>query len=132
MMNASILSNLKIEIQQTQWGLLHIWAKILNFTMIVVWEQNFTSIECLHMEYISPRWYDISDLFYHDFVLIKGLLLTRKLLNDNFKVVKLKTFARHHELFNCYGISVSQMATGNIPIFIIKIPPFFHRMRPIE
>ena len=43
-----------------------------------------------------------------------GLQLTRKLLNQGFLVVKLKSshqtcYGRHHDLVNRYGISVSQM-----------------------
>ena len=52
---------------------------------------------------------------YQDF-LDKGLLLTRKLLNQGFLLVKLKSslpkcYGRHHDLVNSYGISVSQMTT---------------------
>ena len=47
----------------------------------------------------------------------RGLLLTRKLLNQGFLLVKLrsslrKLYGRHHDLVNRYGISVSQMTTG--------------------
>jgi hypothetical protein len=50
---------------------------------------------------------------YQDF-LDRGLLLTRKLLHQGFLLVKLKsslreTYGRHHDLVDCYGISVSQM-----------------------
>ena len=52
---------------------------------------------------------------YQDF-LDKGLLLTRKLLNQGFLLVKLKSslrklYGRHHDLVGRYGISVSQMTT---------------------
>jgi hypothetical protein len=52
---------------------------------------------------------------YQDF-LDRGLLLTRKLLNQMFLLVKLKSslrkfYGRHHDLFDRYGISVSQMTT---------------------
>ena len=53
---------------------------------------------------------------YHD-VLDRGLLLTRKLLNQGFLLVKLKSslgrklYGRHHDLVDRYGISVSQMTT---------------------
>ena len=45
-----------------------------------------------------------------------GLLLTGKLLNQGFLLVKLnsslrKFYGRHHDLIDRYGISVSQMAT---------------------
>ena len=50
---------------------------------------------------------------YQDF-LDRGLLLTRKLLNQGFLSVKLKSslrksYGRHHDLVDRYGISVSQM-----------------------
>jgi hypothetical protein len=44
------------------------------------------------------------------------LLLTMKLLNQGFLLVKLKSslrkfYGRHHDLVDRYGISVSQMTT---------------------
>jgi hypothetical protein len=53
--------------------------------------------------------------FYQDF-LDKGLLLTRKLLNQGLLLVKLKSslrkfYGRNHDLLDRYGISVSQMTT---------------------
>jgi hypothetical protein len=52
---------------------------------------------------------------YQDFLDI-GLLLTRKLLNQGFLLVKLKQslrmfYGRHHDLVDRYGISMSQMTT---------------------
>jgi len=47
---------------------------------------------------------------YQDFI-DRGLLLTRKLLNQEFLLVKLKCYGRHHDLVDRYGISVSQMTT---------------------
>ena len=52
---------------------------------------------------------------YQDF-LDRGLLLTRKLLNQGFLLVKLKSslrkfYGRHHDLVDRYGIYVSQMTT---------------------
>jgi hypothetical protein len=52
---------------------------------------------------------------YQDF-LDRWLLLTRKLLNQGFLLVKLKSslrkfYSRHHDLVDRYGISVSQMTT---------------------
>ena len=52
---------------------------------------------------------------YQDF-LDRGLLLTMKLLNQGFLLVKLKSslrkfYGRHHDLVDRYGISVSQMTT---------------------
>ena len=59
---------------------------------------------------------------YQDF-LDRGLLLTRKLLNQVFLLVKLKSSlrkfcGRHHDLVNRYGISVSQMTTDNVPLVV--------------
>jgi hypothetical protein len=50
---------------------------------------------------------------YHDF-LDRGLLLTRKLLNQGFLLIKLKSslrkfYGRHHDFVDRYGISVTQM-----------------------
>jgi hypothetical protein len=47
-------------------------------------------------------------------VLDRGLLLSRKLLNQGFLLVKLKSslrkfYGRHHHLVDSYGISVSQI-----------------------
>ena len=52
---------------------------------------------------------------YQDF-LDRRLLLTRKLLDQGFLLVKLKSslrkfYGRHHDLVDHYGISVSQMTT---------------------
>ena len=52
---------------------------------------------------------------YQDF-LDRGLLQTRKLLNQGFLLVKLKSslrrfYGRHHDLVGRYGISVLQMTT---------------------
>ena len=53
---------------------------------------------------------------YHD-LLARGLLVTRKLLNQEFLVIKLKLslqkfYGCHHDLVNRYGISVSQNTTA--------------------
>jgi hypothetical protein len=52
---------------------------------------------------------------YQDF-LDRGLMLTRKLLNQGFLLVKLKAsyrkfYGRHHDLVDRYGIPVSQLTT---------------------
>ena len=52
---------------------------------------------------------------YQDF-LDRGLLLTRKLLNQGFHLVKVESslrilYGRHHDLVDRYGISVSHMTT---------------------
>jgi hypothetical protein len=66
--------------------------------------------------YISPMIrYSRACGSYQDF-LDRGLLLSRKLLNQGFLLVKLKSslrkcYGRHHDLIDCYGISASQMTT---------------------
>ena len=65
---------------------------------------------------------------YQDF-LDRGLLLTRKLLNRGFLLVKLKLslrkfYRRHHDLVNPYGISVSQMTTDMFH-FSLALPGHF-------
>ena len=69
---------------------------------------------------------DIPDLDFLDRV----LLLARKLLNQRFIVIKLKSSLRkfycpHHDLVNRYGISVSQMAT-DFPLVASISRPFSH------
>ena len=59
--------------------------------------------------------YSRACISYHDF-LDRGLLLTRKLLNQEFQMVKLKSslrkfYGRHHELVDRYGITISQMVS---------------------
>ena len=56
------------------------------------------------------------DCGYYQDLLVKRLLLIRKLLNQEFLVVKLKSSFRkiyggHHDLVNHYQMSVSQMTT---------------------
>ena len=73
----------------------------------------------LHMEYISLSWYDIPEFVVPirmSLVLDRELLLTRKLLNQGFLLVKLKSslrkfYGHHHDLVDRYGIYVSQMTT---------------------
>ena len=52
--------------------------------------------------------YSRACISYHAF-LDRGLLLTRTLLNQEFQMVKLKFYKRHHELVDCYEMSVSQI-----------------------
>jgi hypothetical protein len=59
---------------------------------------------------------------YRDF-LDRGLLLTRKLLNQGFLLVKLKSwlrkfYGRHHDLVDCYGISVRNYHGGYVPLVV--------------
>jgi len=66
--------------------------------------------------YISQlTWYSRACDSYQDF-LDRRLLLTRKILNQGFLLVKLKSSFRkfygcHHDLVDRYGIYVSQMTT---------------------
>jgi hypothetical protein len=71
---------------------------------------------CFYGVYISQLMrYSRAYGSYHDFF-DRELLLTRKLLNQGFLVIKLKSslrkfYGRHHELVDRYGISVSQKTT---------------------
>ena len=65
---------------------------------------------------------------YQDFF-DRGLLLTKKLLNQGFLLVKLKSslrkfYGRHHDLVDHYRISVSQMDHGYVPL-IVSTSRFF-------
>ena len=51
--------------------------------------------------------YSRRDCGYHQDFLDRGLVLTRKVLNQSLR----KFYGRHHDLDNRYGISVSQMTT---------------------
>ena len=64
--------------------------------------------------------YSRACISYQDF-LDRGLLLTRKLLNQGFLMIRLKSslrkfYGRHHELVDSYEISVSQMITDMFPL----------------
>jgi len=66
----------------------------------------------------------------------RGLLLTRKLLNQGFILVKLKSslrkfYGRHHDLVDRYGISVSQMTSDMFHLSYILPDPFLiHDLSP--
>ena len=73
---------------------------------------------------------------YQDF-LDKGLLLTRKLLNQGFLLVKLKSLLRkfygrrHHDLVDHNGISVSQMTTDIFQLSLtLPCPYLMHDLSP--
>ena len=72
---------------------------------------------------------------YEDF-LDKRLLLTRKLLNQWFLLVKLKSslrklYGQHHDLVDRYGISVSQMTTDMFHLSYALPGPFLmHDLSP--
>ena len=64
---------------------------------------------------LRTKLYDKRDDF--NFLIVRGLLLTRKLLNQRFLLVKLKSslrkiYGRNHDLVDRYGIFVSQMTTN--------------------
>ena len=61
-----------------------------------------------HIDHASSKTLINGRMRYQDF-LDRGLLLTRKLLNHRFLLVKF--YGRHHDLVDRYGISVSQMTT---------------------
>ena len=77
--------------------------------------------------------YSIACGSYQDFF-DRGLLLTRKLLNQVFLLVKsslLKCYGRRHDLVDRYGISVSQMTTDMFHLSLSLPGPFFiHDLLP--
>ncbi len=85
-----------------------------NFHLYVVTFQQH-----LYLEYISQLIrYSRACCSYQDF-LDRGLMLIRKILNQGFPVVNLKSslrkfYGRYHDLINNYWISVSQMTTDVI------------------
>ena len=81
--------------------------------------------------YISQLiWYSRACGSYHDFF-DRELLVTRKLLNQGFLVVKLKSslqtiYGCHHDLASHYGISVSHDHVY-VPVMVITIRSFPHQ-----
>ena len=65
---------------------------------------NLAQIDVLSLKYMSNYGYDLATR--GDIV---RPVLTRKLLNQGFLLVKLKSSLRHYDLVDRYGISVSQM-----------------------
>jgi len=64
---------------------------------------------------VFQLWYSRACDSYQDF-LDRGLLLTRKLLNQGLLLAMLKSslpkfYGRHHDLVDRYGITMSQMIT---------------------
>ena len=129
---AYIPLSLKYRIPQKQIGLLH----TLTYTSKSTEERNFTTRDDFNFSIVNfplicsnipaaPALWNIylsddtifqSLWFLSGFVLDRGLLLTRKLLNQGFLLVKLKSslrkyYGRHHDLVDRCGISVSQMTT---------------------
>ena len=86
---------------------------IVNFPFIC---SKITAVALAYGVYISQLIrYSRTCGSYHDF-LDRGLLLTRKLLNQGFLLVMLKSslrkcYGRHRDLVDRYGISVSRMTT---------------------
>jgi hypothetical protein len=91
----------------------------------------------LHLEINSEGWrtilYDKRDSracgSYQDF-LDRGLLPTRRRLNQGFILVKLKSsprrfYGRHHDLFDYYGISVTN-DHGYVPLVVNTFRFFLH------
>ena len=69
---------------------------------------------------------------YQDF-LDRCLLLTRKLLNQGFLLVKLKSslrkfYSRHHDLVDRYGIFVSQMTTDMFHMPVLSSFMTYHQV----
>ena len=89
---------------------------IFLFVLLKSWSQTFHFMGPLYEVYISQVMrYSRACGSYQDFH-DRWLLLTRKLLNQGFLLVKLKSslrtfYGRHHDLVNRFGISVSQLTT---------------------
>ena len=111
--------DLHLEIDSDGWLRTKLYDKRDDFDFHIV---NFPSI-CSNIPVAPAYGVYISQIIrysracgsYQDF-LDRGLLLTRKLLNQGFLLVKLKSslrkfYCRHHDLVDRYGISVSQMTT---------------------
>jgi hypothetical protein len=109
--------DLHLEIDSEKWLRTKLYDKRDDFNFPIV---NFPFI-CSNIPAATAYEVYISQLIryfracgsYQDF-LDRGLLLTRKLLNQGFLLVKLKSslqkfYGRHHELADRCGISVSQM-----------------------
>ena len=110
-----------------------------NFNFLIV---NFPFI-CSNISTASAYGVYISKLIrysrgygsYQDF-LGRGLLLTRKLLTQGFLLVKLKSslrkfYGRHHDLFDRYGISVSQMISDMFHVsHTLPGPVLIHGLSP--
>ena len=84
----------------------------------------------LHMEYMSLSWYDIPELLVPIRIAHRGLLLTRKQLNQGFLWVKLKSslrkfYGRHHDMVDRYGISVTN-DHGYVPLVVNTFRSFPH------
>jgi hypothetical protein len=122
------------ELPNWQWGMVknetlrqkrwfqfsHCWTFLLY---VAAFQQH------LHMEYISLSWYSRACGFYQDF-LDRELLLIRKLLNQGFLLVKLKSslrqlYDRHHDLVDRYGISVTN-DHGYVPLVVNTSRSFRH------
>ena len=76
--------------------------------------------------------YSRACIFYHYF-LDRWLLLSRKLLKQEFQMVKLKSFLRkfyrrHHEFVDRYGITVSQMISEMFLMLWLQYPVLFTNM----
>ena len=98
---------------------------IANFPFIC---SNITAASAYGV-YIFPliQYYSVCGS-YHEF-LDRWLLLTKKLLNQGFLVIKLKSSllqfcGPHHDLVNRYGISVSQMTGDMFRLSLSQSGPF--------
>jgi hypothetical protein len=111
--------DLHLEMDSERWLRTKLYDKRDNFNFPIV---NFPFI-CDNIPAAPEYGVYISQLMrysraccsYQDF-LDRGLLLTRKLLNQGFLLANVKSslrkfYCRHHDLVDHYGISVSQMTT---------------------
>lgn len=109
--------DLHLEIDNKGWLKTKLYDKRDDFSFPIVnfpfLSSNFPAAPAYGVYISQLIRYSRACISYHDF-LDRGLLLTRKLLNQEFQMVKLKSslrkfYGRHHELVDRYGITVSQM-----------------------
>jgi hypothetical protein len=77
------------------------------------------------MEYISRRWYDIPELVVPIRIFVRGLLLTRKSLNQGFFLVKLKSSLRKFYYWPLWNICVTN-DHGYVPLVVNTSRSFPH------
>ena len=82
------------------------------FIVLAHWNNSLHIDMSPYLDTLS--WFPSQPVRSHQDFLVRELLLTRKLLNQGFLLVKWKSsfrkfYGRHHDLINHYGISVSQM-----------------------
>ena len=106
--------DLHLEIDNEPWLRSKVYDKRNAFNFpIVNFPFTYSNIPTVHAYGVHLS---VDPIFQNQDFLDRGLLLTSKLLNQGFLLVKLKSslrtcYSRHHDLVNREGASVSQMTT---------------------